>query len=69
MTQENKQQDNNTWSLSLFQKSTYVKKKLDLYLWKIQISSFIQEKSKSASNEDAGLFFIKENSDLHLRKM
>ena len=44
-------------------------KKLDLYLKKIQISFLIGEKFRSASNEDADPFFIKKNSNLHLRKM
>ena len=44
-------------------------KKLDLYLKKIQISFLIGEKFRSASNEDADPFFIKKNSNLHLRRM
>jgi len=44
-------------------------KKSYLYLKKIQISFLIGEKFRSTSNEDADPFFIKKNSDLHLRKM
>ena len=54
----NKHKNDHVLSLSLFQKSAYVKEKSDLYLRKIQIGFLIEKNFRSAFNKDANLFLF-----------
>ena len=43
-------------------------RKLDLYLRKIQISFLFEKKFRSASNKNAGLFFIKKKIQIYIQE-